>query len=66
VKGWYCGKKIYMDKVSNDQGDIAFVCRLKGIKPDVIGITANLIYTNLVPVEYKNISFYAKFGLEKS
>jgi hypothetical protein len=55
-----------MDKVSNDNCEIAFVSRLKGIKNDVIGITANKLYSKLDPVEYKNNLFYPKFGVGKS
>jgi hypothetical protein len=66
VKGWYCGKKSYMDKVSNDQGDIAFVVRCKGIIQDVIAITSNQLYPKLDPVEYRNGLFYPRYGIGKT
>jgi hypothetical protein len=66
IKGWYCGKKAYMDKVSNDNEDIAFVCRLKGIKNDVISITANKLYPKLDSVVYKNNLFYPRFMVGKT
>jgi hypothetical protein len=66
IKGWYCGKKAYMDKVSNDNEDIAFVCRLKGCKADGIAITANQLYPKLDPVLYKNNLFYPRFGMDRT
>jgi hypothetical protein len=66
IKGWYCGKKSYMDKVSNDNKDIAYVCRMKGCKADGLAITSNQLYPNLDPVDYKNNLFYPKFGIGKA
>jgi hypothetical protein len=66
VKGWYCGKKSLLDKVSNENGDIAFLCRMKGVKQDAIAITSNQLYPKLDPVDYRNGLFYPRFGLEKS
>jgi hypothetical protein len=66
VKSVFCGKKMYLDKLTNDNGLIAFHTRMKGIKNDVIGIPANKLYPKLDPVEYKNNLFYTKFGMNKS
>jgi hypothetical protein len=66
IKSVFWGKKIYMDKLTNENGLIAFHTRLKGVKNDVIGITANLLYPKLDSVEFKSNLFYPKFGIGKS
>jgi hypothetical protein len=55
-----------MDKVSNDNGDTAFVCRMKGIRQDVLAITANMLYPKLDYIEFRNCLFYPRFGIGKS
>jgi hypothetical protein len=55
IKGWYCGKKAYMARVSNDNGDIAFLSRLKAIKPDVIEITAKQIISKTYSCRIKKM-----------
>jgi hypothetical protein len=61
VKSIFCAKKIYIDKLSNDNSLISFHTRLKGIKPDVIGITANKLYPRLIPVELRNGLYYPMY-----
>jgi hypothetical protein len=65
-KSIFCGKKIYMDKLTNQNGCSGFMARMKGITSDVIGITANKLYPDLEPVEYKNNLFYPKWGIDKA
>ena len=38
--------------LTNDLGHIAFHCRLKGVKQDVIAITANELFPESVPCHY--------------
>ena len=54
TKSVFCGKKSYVDMLSNDHGDIGFHARLKGIIQDVIAITANQLFPNAIPVDYKD------------
>jgi hypothetical protein len=55
-----------MDKVSNIDGNIAFVSRMKGIKQDTIAFTANKLYPHLESVEYINGLYYSKWGMDKT
>lgn len=55
-----------MDKLSNENELIAFHTRIKRVKNDAIGITANNLYPKLDPVQYKNNLFYPKLGIDKS
>jgi hypothetical protein len=66
VNSWYVGKKAYMDKVSNDNGDTTFVCRMKGIRQDVLSIISNLLYSKVDSIEFRNGLFYPRFGIGKS
>jgi hypothetical protein len=63
IKSVFCGKKIYMDKLTNENDLIAFHTRMKGIKNDVIGITANRLYLKLDPVLSKNNLFYPRCSI---
>jgi hypothetical protein len=63
VRGLYCAKKIYMDRVSNIEGDVAFVSRMKGVRQDTIAFTANKLYPHLESVEYVNGLYYPKWGM---
>ncbi|EAX73803.1 hypothetical protein TVAG_111730, partial [Trichomonas vaginalis G3] len=40
-KSIFCGKKTYIDLLTNDLNEVAFHCRMKGVKQDVIALTAN-------------------------
>jgi hypothetical protein len=66
VKSIFCGKKIYMDKLMNEYGLLSFHTRMKGIRPDVIGITANKLYPKLNQVEMKNNLYYPMWGHDKT
>jgi hypothetical protein len=48
-------------EISNDNEDIAFQCRLKGILQDGIAITANKLYPRLIPVELRNGRYYPMY-----
>jgi hypothetical protein len=54
VNSIFCGKKIYMDKLMNENGMMSFLTRMKGIRTDAIRITTNKIYPKLNQVELKN------------
>ena len=56
IKSIFCGKKTYIDMLSNDLGSIAFHVRMKGVKQDVIAITANELFPKSVPCEYDSSS----------
>ena len=55
-KSIFVGKKTYIDMLSNDLNNIAFHCRMKGIKQDVIAIKANELFPESVKVEYDEAS----------
>ena len=50
----FCGKKCYMDVLTNDLGQIAVHARMKGIPQRTIEITANKLYKDCCKVYYKN------------
>ena len=52
IKSIFVGKKTYIDMLCNDINNIAFHCRMKGIKQDVIAIRANQLFPNSVNVLY--------------
>ena len=52
IKSIFVGKKSYIDMLTNDLGSVAFHCRLKGIKQDVIAITANELFPDSIPCHY--------------
>jgi hypothetical protein len=54
VKSIFVGKKSYIDMLQNNYGDIAFHCRCKGIKTDVLAIRANELYPDLIPCYYSD------------
>ncbi|EAX94207.1 hypothetical protein TVAG_360530 [Trichomonas vaginalis G3] len=57
-KSIFCGKKTYVDLLTNDLNEVAFHARMKGVKQDVISITANEMFPNAVQCYYdenKNI-----------
>jgi hypothetical protein len=66
IKSIFWGKKIYIDKLTNENEIYGFMARLKGCKSDVIGFTANLLYPELEPVEYKEGLFYPKWEIDKA
>jgi hypothetical protein len=66
VKSIFCGKKIYMDKLMNENGLLSFHTRMKGVRPDVIGITANKLYPKLNQFETRNRLYYPMWGHEKT
>ena len=51
-KSIFCGKKTYIDLLINDLNEVAFHCRMKGVKQDVIAITANEMFPDAVPVKF--------------
>jgi hypothetical protein len=59
LKSIFCGKKMYIDCLTNMNQRQAYLCRLKGITPEVIGITANLMYPEN-KVIYKDGLFFAE------
>jgi hypothetical protein len=65
VKSVFCGKKIYIDKLTNDNGVVAYHARMKGVKQDVVAVTANKRYPELDPVESRNGLFWPQ-GKNKS
>ena len=80
AKSIFVGKKSYIDMLTNEKGSVAFHCRLKGVKQDVIAITANEIFNSsefvkvkydenkglFVPVDkYNNDSKFTVFELYK-
>jgi hypothetical protein len=66
VKSIFCCKKIYTDKLMNENGLLTFHTRMKGIRPDVIGIAANKLYPKLNQVEMKNNLYYPMWGHDKT
>jgi hypothetical protein len=66
MKSIFCGKKIYMDKVMNENGLLAFHTRMKGVRSDVIGITANKLYPKLNQIKLRNGIYYPIWGKEKT
>jgi hypothetical protein len=66
IRSIFCGKKIYIDKLSNENELIAYHVRMKGVRNDCIGLTANLLYPTLDPVEFRNGLFFQRFGIDKS
>jgi hypothetical protein len=40
----FCGKKIYLDELVDENEKVTYQSRMKGIKNDDIGITANQLY----------------------
>ena len=59
-KSIFVGKKSYIDMLTNEKGSVAFHCRLKGVKQDVIAITANEIFDN---EEYVKVKYDESKGL---
>ena len=55
-KSIFCGKKTYIDLLINDLNEVAFHCRMKGVKQDVIAITANEMFPDAVPVKFDDKS----------
>ncbi|EAX94273.1 hypothetical protein TVAG_498270 [Trichomonas vaginalis G3] len=51
-KSIFCGKKTYVDLLINDIGEVAFHCRCKGVRGDVISITANEMFPEAVQCYY--------------
>ncbi|EAX68437.1 hypothetical protein TVAG_536290 [Trichomonas vaginalis G3] len=51
-KSIFCGKKTYIDLLTNDLNEVAFHCRMKGVKQDVIALTANEIFPDSVQCFY--------------
>ena len=49
----FVGKKTYIDILTNDINNIGFHARMKGITQDVIAITANRLYPDLIPCYYQ-------------
>jgi hypothetical protein len=66
IKSIFCGKKIYIDKLNNENELIAYHLRMKGVRNDCIGLTANLLYPKLDPVEFRNGLFFQKWNIGKS
>ena len=60
VKTICCGKKCYLDKLTNDLNHIAFHARMKGVSQDVVGITANEMFPDAIQVVYNNSLFIPK------
>jgi hypothetical protein len=58
IRSIFSGKKIYIDKLSNENELIAYHVRMKGVRNDCIGLTANLLHPGLDPVEFRNGLFY--------
>ncbi|EAX75322.1 hypothetical protein TVAG_126800 [Trichomonas vaginalis G3] len=57
-KSIFCGKKTYIDLLTNDLNEVAFHCRMKGVKQDVIALTANEMFPEAIQCYYnedKNI-----------
>ena len=51
IKSIFCGKKSYLDMLTNENGDIGFHCRMKGITMQSLAITANKMFPNDIPVK---------------
>ncbi|KAI5513337.1 organellar and viral DNA polymerase type B [Trichomonas vaginalis G3] len=51
-KSIFCGKKTYIDLPTNDLNEVAFHCRMKGVKQDVIALTANEMFPDSVQCFY--------------
>ncbi|EAY21816.1 hypothetical protein TVAG_238420 [Trichomonas vaginalis G3] len=51
-KSIFCGKKTYIDLLTNDLNEVAFHCRMKGVKQDVIALTANEMFPEAVKCVY--------------
>ncbi|EAX81342.1 hypothetical protein TVAG_449620 [Trichomonas vaginalis G3] len=51
-KSIFCGKKTYIDLLTNDLNEVAFHCRMKGVKQDVIALTANEMFPDSVQCFY--------------
>jgi hypothetical protein len=49
ISSIFVGKKTYVDMLKNKTGDIAFHCRCKGVKNDVLPIVVNERYPDLIP-----------------
>jgi hypothetical protein len=60
AKSIFVGKKSYIDMLTNEKGSVAFHCRLKGVKQDVIAITANEIFNSS---EFVKVKYDEKSGL---
>ena len=58
ISSIFCGKKSYVDMLQNSSGDIAFMCRMKGVTQDVIAITANELFPDAIQCVYKDGLFF--------
>ena len=59
----FCGKKTYIDMLTNDLGHVGFHVRMKGVKQDVIAITANEMFPNTVQCAYnENTGIFEPIG----
>ncbi|EAX71847.1 hypothetical protein TVAG_502400 [Trichomonas vaginalis G3] len=57
-KSIFCGKKTYIDLLTNDLNEVAFHARCKGVKQDVLALTANEMFPEAIQCYYnedKNI-----------
>ena len=54
ISSIFVGKKTYIDMLTNEKADIGFHARMKGITQDVIAITANKLYPDLIPCYYQD------------
>jgi hypothetical protein len=60
----FCSKKIYIDELVNKNGDVGYVCRMKGVKQDVIAITANRLFPEFSKCNF-NSGIYFKDSSDK-
>ena len=59
VKSLFCGKKSYIDMLQDDQGNIGFHARMKGVPMESIAFKANSMFPKMVSVKYdKNIGLF--------
>ncbi|EAX90399.1 hypothetical protein TVAG_196470 [Trichomonas vaginalis G3] len=57
-KSIFCGKKTYIDLLTNNLNEVAFHARCKGVKQDVLALTANEMFPETIQCYYnedKNI-----------
>lgn len=64
VKSIFVGKKIYLNQLRDKNNNIAFMCRWKGITQEIIGITANQMFSDSIPVKYNEDTclFYPEYN----
>ena len=59
IKSIFCGKKSYIDMLQDDQGNIAFHARMKGVPMESIAEKANAMFKEMIPVRFdKNTGLF--------